>query len=95
MVFVHFTPTLLVFEINVDATQINVSTACLIETSCSGFIQLDVARRGGGEGLLEGTDPEPLLTSLVITRQHFCFHINMVLRIKTSESLCNQLLCVC
>lgn len=73
MVFVHFTPTLSVFEINVDASQINVSTARLIETSCSSFIQLDVARRGGGEGLLEGTDPEPLLTSSVITKAALLF----------------------
>lgn len=64
-----------VFEINVDSNQINVA-ACLTETGCSGFIQLDVAKkkkRVEGLGLLEGTDPEPLLTLLVITRAALLF----------------------
>lgn len=62
-------------EINVDAIQVNVLATSLIETNCRGFIHLDEAERGGGWrvegrglGLLEGIDPEPLLTPLVTVK---------------------------
>lgn len=45
--------------------------------------------RGGGLGLLEGTDPEPLLTFSVIITAAFLFYINIVSEKRTSESLCN------
>lgn len=50
----------------------NVSAAFLIKTGCRGFVQLDV-RGGGRGGLLEGTDPEPLLTFLVIMKAALLF----------------------
>lgn len=60
------------------------------------FFPLDVAR-GGEEGRhnLKELILNPFWPFWSSWSQRSCFHRNTTLRIKTSESLCNQLLCVC